>query len=657
VVLVTLLAALLRLPWLGHLNFRNDESFSLLYARQSWAGVLGFDGFYDFHPPLMFALGKLANLFVPETLASRTVSVIFGLATVPVLYALARRLLDARAAFVASLIFTLAPAHVEFSRVGRMYAPVTFAVALSYLALVAYLQDPRKRWAALYGFALVLAIYLDYSSLYGLIPQLALVIAVALNLGRKSIWIFAAALGAFIAYLPWATQLPGTVRLANEYSRRATYLAASWRNIETAIPGLLGLQGGGAGSNADFPNLWARWSDLHMIWLIALVPLIVASVLALRHFPLAALVTLGLLIGTPLVAIGASQVSPGFALRTILPATLGWSLLGGAAFAGVRMPGAVRVAALASCAFLVLASAIALPATYSDKNRVLRVDRASDTIADVAPMEKPVLTFSTGGLDTDLIDAFVGDRIRDTRIITFVDGRLETASAMSRWESRGPTRLQVKHGELPTYFNPADPANDSFWFFTHRSATDFDNAFRELGYDQRLSLNYNRAYVEFWALPGARIGEPIEMADSATDPGGVNWVVSDGVEIASISGSLALTLPVSGTPPSARRSFGGISAGLYSLDVDVEQEANGGATVTLQCQSADGGTLASYSEPQAGDDNATPEEHGGTIRLSVLCPTGTVGLFVKFHSTGDSVVRLREPRLYAFPLPSVTWFK
>src|SRR5688500_2410882 len=76
IVVLIVLAGLLRLTWLGHLNFRNDESFTLLDARQSWLAVLGFDGFYDYPPPLSFALAKAAALIVPEVLAARAVAAV-----------------------------------------------------------------------------------------------------------------------------------------------------------------------------------------------------------------------------------------------------------------------------------------------------------------------------------------------------------------------------------------------------------------------------------------------------------------------------------------------------------------------------------------------------------------------------------------------------
>ena len=56
--LITVAGAMLRSYHLGLIRLRNDEGFSLLYARQSWPAVLGFDGFYDFHPPGSFALGQ-----------------------------------------------------------------------------------------------------------------------------------------------------------------------------------------------------------------------------------------------------------------------------------------------------------------------------------------------------------------------------------------------------------------------------------------------------------------------------------------------------------------------------------------------------------------------------------------------------------------------
>src|SRR3954467_6076110 len=43
---IVLIGALIRVYRIRELSLRNDESFTLLYARQPWARVLGLHGFY-----------------------------------------------------------------------------------------------------------------------------------------------------------------------------------------------------------------------------------------------------------------------------------------------------------------------------------------------------------------------------------------------------------------------------------------------------------------------------------------------------------------------------------------------------------------------------------------------------------------------------------
>ena len=160
-----LIGAILRFAWLGHLNFRNDESFTLLDARQSWWAVLGFNGFYDYHPPLSFALAKFANIFLPEVISSRAVAALCGALAIAVFYLLVSTLVDTRAALAGTVLLAVSPAHVEYSRIGRMYAPVTLAILVTYLAIALYQRDAHRRWAVIYGLAVAAAVYLDYSAL------------------------------------------------------------------------------------------------------------------------------------------------------------------------------------------------------------------------------------------------------------------------------------------------------------------------------------------------------------------------------------------------------------------------------------------------------------------------------------------------------------
>ncbi|HET9495037.1 MAG TPA: hypothetical protein VFR15_12470, partial [Chloroflexia bacterium] len=72
----------LRLYRLDALDLWIDEGYVVMFSRQSWLDVLGFSGPYDPHPPLYFALVKLASVFLPETIAGRAVSMFMGTLTI-----------------------------------------------------------------------------------------------------------------------------------------------------------------------------------------------------------------------------------------------------------------------------------------------------------------------------------------------------------------------------------------------------------------------------------------------------------------------------------------------------------------------------------------------------------------------------------------------
>ncbi|MFN8516364.1 MAG: glycosyltransferase family 39 protein [Chloroflexia bacterium] len=118
----------LRLYQLQRLSLWLDETSTIYFARFTWPHILGLQGWYDDHPPLYFALIKLVSLVVPEVEAGRVMSMIAGVATLPVLAALVARLVNWRAGLVAALVLAVSPLHVWYSQEARMYTPVVLTV-------------------------------------------------------------------------------------------------------------------------------------------------------------------------------------------------------------------------------------------------------------------------------------------------------------------------------------------------------------------------------------------------------------------------------------------------------------------------------------------------------------------------------------------------
>ena len=327
---ITALAAAIRLIDIGEAGFRIDEGFTLICSRQSWAGVIGLHGYYSLHPPLFFTLVKAANLVLPEVYASRAIAVTAAIATIPVFFLLGRRLVDARVALGAALLLSLSPLHVEFSRDGRMYAPVFFLTTLGWLGLIGYIQTSRRAWAVIFGATLVLSMYIDYSAVFAAAPQAVVLLGYLISVRGRAPWLIGSVFGAAIAYLPWLPQIYRGVERSSGDPGRASFLSASWDRIQSSIVSLFGFAGRTVTFGGEFLDTWRRWPELHWPFMVIAFGLLLIGVLVLRRVPFALWVSALMVVVPPIAAIIVSLASPGYAARTIMASLLGLTLLASA---------------------------------------------------------------------------------------------------------------------------------------------------------------------------------------------------------------------------------------------------------------------------------------------------------------------------------------
>ncbi len=171
VLLVILLevALLLRLPNLTNLPYivHGDEAACGLQAylwldggvpsliSVGWYGlpVLG----YGYPALVMKVVG--ANLF-----GLRLSSVLIGILSIALLYALAREFIGRRAAFVAAGLMTVAHIHIHFSRMGIHYIHAPFVVLLTLWMLVRSLRRSSPFAAVMAGVGLSLALQVYFSA-------------------------------------------------------------------------------------------------------------------------------------------------------------------------------------------------------------------------------------------------------------------------------------------------------------------------------------------------------------------------------------------------------------------------------------------------------------------------------------------------------------
>jgi hypothetical protein len=178
VVLIVLLAFGLRLYRLGAQAIWWDESLSFYRATGDLSTILANTILiqniitHDLQPPLYFVI---LHFFVSASgiseFALRFLSVMANVATVPLLYGLARRWLSPSVAIVAAFLGALSPFYVWYAQEARPYALVLFLSLLAIYALTRAFAgwDGRpvaRTWLLVYICSAVAALFTNYYAIF-----------------------------------------------------------------------------------------------------------------------------------------------------------------------------------------------------------------------------------------------------------------------------------------------------------------------------------------------------------------------------------------------------------------------------------------------------------------------------------------------------------
>jgi mannosyltransferase len=158
---IVVLAGILRLFRIGASSLWFDEAFSWLAAQQpAWAALV--PQIVPIMPPLYHFLFHFWAALGEDEATLRAFSALWGLLTVPVIYALGRRLFSPAAGLAAALLTAVLPFHVYFSQEARPYALVIFLSALVLWAFVrAWGGAGYREWLA-FGVLAALHFYAHY---------------------------------------------------------------------------------------------------------------------------------------------------------------------------------------------------------------------------------------------------------------------------------------------------------------------------------------------------------------------------------------------------------------------------------------------------------------------------------------------------------------
>ena len=145
VILITLAGGFLRALMLGFKGMWLDETFSVWLASNNIADMLQWIVKIDQHPPLYyFLLHYWIRLTSSSPYDARFLSVLFGAATIPVIYLIGKRMAGGVMGMAAAMILAFSPFHIYYAQEARMYTLLTFNAAVAGYALVRLLTDSRS---------------------------------------------------------------------------------------------------------------------------------------------------------------------------------------------------------------------------------------------------------------------------------------------------------------------------------------------------------------------------------------------------------------------------------------------------------------------------------------------------------------------------------
>jgi mannosyltransferase len=157
--LIAAFAAHIRTHELTRRSFWLDEGVSAEIARLRWSQFFLVLWHREANMALYYALLHFWMKLGSGEAFVRGLSVLFGVATVPVIYALGRRLFGSAAGLIAAWLLAINAYAVFFSQEARSYALAIFLVSLSSWLLARNLQQPAAaRWLA-YAIVSALAVY------------------------------------------------------------------------------------------------------------------------------------------------------------------------------------------------------------------------------------------------------------------------------------------------------------------------------------------------------------------------------------------------------------------------------------------------------------------------------------------------------------------
>jgi mannosyltransferase len=142
---IFVLGTFLRLYQIGSKSIWLDEAFSIYMSAKPVSEMLGLIVDIEKHPPLYYLLLHFWMRIGGDSAAwVRSLSAIFGILTIPIIFLAGRRLAGNGIGLLAALILAINPLQIAFAQETRVYTLLTFTVTFTIWMVARLLTDVRS---------------------------------------------------------------------------------------------------------------------------------------------------------------------------------------------------------------------------------------------------------------------------------------------------------------------------------------------------------------------------------------------------------------------------------------------------------------------------------------------------------------------------------
>jgi mannosyltransferase len=160
---ITLAGALLRFATLDAQSYWLDEAATVNILHKGFGDMLSAVSSGESTPPLYYIVAWVwAKVFGTGEVGLRSLSALFGTATIPLAYVLGRHVGGRRTGLVAAALCAFNPLLIWYSQEARSYALMVLLSGLTLLALTLVLEQPSRRRVAAWTLASVAALCTHY---------------------------------------------------------------------------------------------------------------------------------------------------------------------------------------------------------------------------------------------------------------------------------------------------------------------------------------------------------------------------------------------------------------------------------------------------------------------------------------------------------------